>query len=152
MIVDSIARLPLYEHLIPGAGKIAEAFAAGKPESAPWEVREKSYLPKAPDKRRFEVHFRTVDLMIAKAGAESIRLIPWKALAPAEPLPNGADGRKLDGAPRGSAVILEAGWFCAIFPGEAHMVGGPVDGVAGGIEKWVVKASAPEPFRIEDDA
>ena len=49
------------------------------------------------------------------------------------------DGRKLDGAPRGSAVLLEQGWFCAIFPGEAHMVGGKVDGAEGEIDKWVVK-------------
>lgn len=154
MIVDSISRLPLYERLIPGAEQIAGAFAAGQPESAPCEVREKSYLPKTPEQRRFEVHFHTIDLMIAKAGAEVIHLIPWKRLESAEPLPNGADGRKLNGAPQGSAVTLEAGCFCAIFPGEAHMVGGPADAenARGGIEKWVVKAPAPEPFRIEDDA
>ena len=152
MIVDRIERLPLYEDLIPGAGKIAGAFAAQKPENAPCEVREKSYAPKIPEQRRFEVHFRTIDLMIAKTGAEVIHLLPWKQLEPAEPLPKGADGRKLNGPPQGSAVILEAGFFCAIFPGEAHMVGGPAGSAPDGIEKWVVKVPAPEEFRIEDNA
>ncbi|MBR6185414.1 MAG: YhcH/YjgK/YiaL family protein [Clostridia bacterium] len=151
MIADRIARLPLYESLIPGAGEIAQAFEAQNPEGAACEVREKRYAPKPPEQRRFEVHFRTIDLMIAKAGAEVIHLIPWKELTPAEPLPKGADGRKLNGPPQGSAVILEAGYFCAIFPGEAHMVGGPAGNAPDGIEKWVVKAPAPEPFCIEDD-
>ena len=37
--------------------------------------------------------------MIAQNGAEVIHLLPWKRLAPAERLPNGADGRKLNGKP-----------------------------------------------------
>ena len=151
MIVDCIERLPLYEYLIPGAKQIAEAFATQTPEAAPCEVREKSYLPKASEQRRFEVHFHTIDLMMAKTGAEVIHLLPWKQLEPAEPLPKGADGRKLNGPPQGSAVTLEAGFFCAIFPGEAHMVGGPAESAASGIEKWVVKAPAPGPFRIEEE-
>ena len=145
MIVDRTDRLPLYENQIPGAARIAAAFAAKAPGNAPCEVREKSYLPKAAEQRRFEVHFRTVDLMIAVSGAEVIHLLPWKRLEPAEPLPNGGDGRKLNGAPRGSAVTLEAGFFCAIFPGEAHMVGGRLHG-ADSVEKWVVKAPCPEAF------
>lgn len=152
MIADRIDRLPLYEGLIPGAGRIATAFSARAPENAPCEVREKSYPPKSPEQRRFEVHFRTIDLMLARAGAEVIHLVPAKRLPPAEKLPGGADGRKLEGPPQGSAVILEAGWFCAIFPGEGHMVGAPAEGAPEGIEKWVVKAPAPERFFIEDDA
>ena len=151
MILDLISRLPLYERQIPGAGRIAEAFEANRPQDAPCEVRLKSYAPKSAAQRRFEVHFHTIDLMMAKSGAEVICLLPWEALQPAEPLPNGADGRKLDGAPQGSAVQLKAGYFCAIFPGEAHSVGGPADGAPEGIEKWVVKAPAPEQFCIEDN-
>lgn len=152
MIIDLISRLPLYEAQIPGAGRIAKAFEARKPEEAPCEVRRKSYPPKSPGQRRFEVHYHTIDLMMAGSGAEEIRLIPWKNLAPAEPLPGGADGRKLDGEPQGSAVTLEAGSFCAIFPGEAHMVGGPAGNAPEGIDKWVVKVPAPEAFRTEDDS
>lgn len=151
MIIDLISRLPLYENLIPGAGRIDKAFASNQPQAAPCEVREKRYAPKAAEQRRFEVHFKTVDLMMAKAGAEVIHLLPWKQLEPAEPLPNGGEGRKLNGPPQGSAIVLEAGSFCAIFPGEAHMVGGPADSAPEGIDKWVVKVPAPEPFCIEDD-
>ena len=152
MIVDLISRLPLYEDLLPGAGRIAAAFAGRTPEGAPCRVLEKSYAPKLPEQRRFEVHFHTVDLMMASSGAEVIHLLPWKRLAPAERLSGGMDGRKLDGPPQGSAVTLEAGWFCAIFPGEAHMVGGPAENAPQGIEKWVVKVPAPEQLCIEDDA
>ena len=152
MILDLISRLPLYQAQIPGADRIASAFGADQPKEAPCEVREKRYAPKLPEQRRFEVHFHTIDLMMAKAGAEVIHLLPWQALTPAEHLPQGADGRKLSGGPQGSAVILEAGYFCAIFPGEAHMVGGPAAHAPDGIEKWVVKVPAPEPFRIEDHA
>ena len=152
MILDLISRLPFYESLIPGAGEITAAYAAQTPEKAPCEVREKSYLPKPPEQRRFEVHFHTVDLMMAKTGAEVIHLLPWKGLEPAERLANGADGRKMNGSPRGSVVNLQAGYFCAIFPGEAHMVGGLAENTPEGISKWVVKVPAPESFHIEDDA
>ena len=145
MILDLISRLPRYGAMIPGAGQIAAAFSAGEAGMAPCEVREKGYATKDDRSRRFEVHFQTVDLMMAREGAEVIHICPVEALPPAEALPGGADGRKLDGEPRGSAVVLEKGWFCAIFPGEAHMVGGRVDGAEGWIEKWVVKAPcAPE--------
>ena len=152
MIFDLISRLPMYESQIPGAGEIAAAYAGQVPGNAPCEVREKSYAPKLPEQRRFEVHFATIDLMMAKSGAEVIHLLPWKCLEPAERLANGADGRKLNGAPQGSAVTLESGYFCAIFPGEAHMVGGFAENEPEGISKWVVKVPAPERFHVEDDA
>ena len=63
-------------------------------------------------------------------------------------LPKGADGRKLNGAPRGTAVLLEAGRFCAIFPGEAHMVGGKLPEGPDGIVKWVTKVPAPAEFEV----
>ena len=152
MIVDRIARLPLYADVIPGAKKIAEAFQENMPQEAPCEVREKSYATKDDQARRFEVHFHTIDLMMARSGAEVIHLCAQDELTPAEALPGGADGRKLDGGPRGTAVILEAGYFCAIFPGEAHMVGGHRDGQPGAVEKWVVKAPCPAAFAEADPA
>lgn len=139
MILDTVDRLPLYAGLIPGAAKIARAFAQGDPQQAPCKVLEKSYAAKPDEARRFEVHFHTIDLMMAASGAEVIHLCPADRLTPAEMLPGGADGQKLDGAPRGSAVLLEKGWFCAIFPGEAHMVGGKPGGNDSSISKWVVK-------------
>ena len=139
MILDLISRLPHYGTLIHDAERIASAFAAGDRSLAPCEVREKRYDTKTDDSRRFEVHDHTVDLMMARDGAEIIHICPMEVLDPAEALPGGADGRKLDGAPQGSAVLLQKGWFCAIFPGEAHMVGGRVNGAAGAIDKWVVK-------------
>lgn len=148
MILDTISRLPLYASQIPGAAQIAAAFHSQMPQSAPCEVREKSYALKEDEKRRFEVHFHTIDLMIAAEGAEVIHLCPAEQLIPAESLPNGADGRKLDGQPQGTSVLLEKGWFCAIFPGEAHMVGGKIQSNAGSIAKWVVKVPCTEAFAV----
>lgn len=148
MIFDSLSRLPLYEGLIPGAGQIAGAFAAQDAGAAPCEVREKSYALKEDAKRRFEVHDHTIDLMIAREGAERIHLCPADRLTDAEELPNGGDGRKLDGAPQGTAVLLEAGFFCAIFPGEAHMVGGKTEEEDGRIDKWVVKVPCESAFEV----
>ena len=51
--------------------------------------------------------------------------------------------------PRGTAVELPAGYFCAIFPGEAHMVGGRVAGEEDSIAKWVVKVPCTEDFEVE---
>lgn len=146
MILDLISRLPLYEAQIPGAAQIASAFLSGSPDAAPCEVRQKEYALKEDTKRRFEVHDHTIDLMIAADGQEVIHLCPAEQLQPAETLPNGADGRKMDGIPQGSAVILEKGFFCAIFPGEAHMVGGKEAHQDGQITKWVVKVPCTDAF------
>ena len=148
MIFDSVSRLPLYEAQIPGAAVIAAAFENANPDAAPCEVREKHYARKDDTKRRFEVHGHTIDLMIAREGAEVIHICPMDRLTPAEALPNGGDGRKLDGAPQGTAVLLEQGYFCAILPGEAHMVGGKPGGEEGSIDKWVVKVPAPDAYLV----
>lgn len=144
MILDSVSRLPLYEAQIPGAAKAADAFERADPGAALCEVREKHYACKDDAKRRFEVHYHTIDLMIAREGAEIIHICPMDRLSPAEMLPNGGDGRKLDGVPQGTAILLEQGYFCAILPGEAHMVGGKPGGEESFIDKWVVKVPAPE--------
>ncbi|MBQ1492754.1 MAG: YhcH/YjgK/YiaL family protein [Blautia sp.] len=146
MIVDKVQRLPLYKEQIPGSEEILEAFQRKDPSVASCEVREKSYAQKAEENRRFEVHFSTIDLMIAREGAEVIHICPMEDLTAAEPLPKGADGRKMDGAAQGTAVVLKKGYFCAIFPGEAHMVGGKTDGPEESIEKWVVKVPSPVVF------
>ena len=147
MITDLISRLPLYEAVIPGASAIAAAWTAGDPAAAPCEVREKAYAAKPDDQRRFEVHFHTVDLMMIREGAEVIHICPREELAEAEPLAD--DGLKLDGAIRGSAVIAEAGSFCAILPGEAHAVGGSAAGKPQRVSKWVVKVPCPPALRLD---
>ena len=152
MIVDRIERLHLYKDQIPGAEQIQKAFACADPALAPCKVLEKSYAPKTDAQRRFEVHFRTIDLMMAREGAEVIHMRPCEELTPAELLASGADGRKLDGEIGHFGVPLKAGCFCAIFPGEAHMVGGACEGAPEGISKWVVKVPAPEAFCVEDRA
>lgn len=137
MILDLISRLPLYDALIPGAAQIAAAYAAQSPSASPFEVREKCYATKSDDQRRFEVHAHTIDLMMARHGAEIIHICPQEDFTPAEALKD--DGCKLDGPIHGSAVVLQEEYFCAIFPGEAHAVGGHVDQQPGSIDKWVVK-------------
>lgn len=140
MIVDTMDRVALYEGILPKAKEIAALWAAGSPEGATMEVRQKSYDTKPDDARKFEVHDHTIDLMIGLSGGEVIHVCPADQLEEGEPLPNGADGRKLIGGPRGSAVVLRAGCFVALYPGEAHMVGGQlVPGQAKPLEKWVVK-------------
>ena len=151
MILDRIENLPLYEQVITGARKIADAFSVSEPGSAPCEVREKNYATKPDEKRRFEVHFHTIDLMMVKEGAETIHLCAMDTLTPAEDLPGGADGRKMDGAPQGTGVELHAGWFCAIFPGEAHMVAGMIHGVQTNVSKWVVKVPCAPAFAVKEE-
>ena len=69
------------------------------------------------------------------------------ALQPGAPLPNGGDGMKLVGGGRADTVRLEKGRFVAIYPGEAHRVGGQtVPGRAETLTKWVVKLPCPEAF------
>ena len=148
MILDSVLHLPLYEVQIPGAAQIAAAFESAAPQETSCEVREKHYNLKDDAKRRFEVHYHTIDLMIARDGGEIIHICPKDRLTPAEALPNGGDGRKLDGAPQGTAVRLEAGFFCAIFPGEAHMVGGKTGEEGAFVDKWVVKVPCGSDFEV----
>lgn len=149
MILDRIDRLPLYEAALPGAAALLRLMGTGDfdPDDdtthAGYVIRHKQYETRADEKRLFEVHDRTIDLMICLSGAEVIHLCGEDALLPGAPLPGGADGRKLVGGPRGSAVLLAAGMFIAIAPGEAHMVAGQVDGACGPVDKLVVKLPAP---------
>ena len=138
MILDRMENIRVYTGVLPCAEECAKLFAAGSAEGASFEVRHKQYRTKDDSARKFEVHDRTIDLMACFSGSEVIHLCPESELLPGDPLPNGADGRKLVGAPRGSAILLKPGWFCAIYPGEAHMVGGH-PGEPMEIDKWVMK-------------
>ena len=151
MIIDTISSLPMYDTIMPGSGRIATAYKNRRPGNTGVEVWEETYQTKPDEKRRFEVHYRTIDLMIARSGCEVIHICPMEELQPAEALPNGADGRNLDGAPQGSAVLLKAGYFCAIFPGEAYMAGGQINGEETQINKWVVKVPSPDMFCVEEN-
>ena len=140
MIIDTMERIALYEGILPHAAQIASLWNARSAEGATAEIRDKRYDTKPDDKRRFEVHSHTVDLMIGFEGREIIHICPKDALIPAEPLPGGGDGMKMDGAPQGHAVVLAPATFVAIYPGEAHMVGGQLTpGKAEPLHKWVVK-------------
>lgn len=140
MIIDTIDRIGLYASVLPYAKELGERFLAQSTDAAPCEIRQKAYNTRADAQRRFEVHAHTIDLMMGISGEEVIHLCRPDELTPAEPLPNGADGQKLDGSPRGHAVLLRPNCFVAIYPGEAHMVGGQVvPGEAQAIRKWVVK-------------
>ena len=149
MIMDTVERLLLYEELLPYAKELAERFKAKQSEGLPFEVRFKEYETKDDDKRKFEVHRHTIDLMMCFDGEEVIHICPEEDLKPGDPLPDGGDGMKLIGAPRGTAVLLKPGCFVAILPGEAHMVGGKVSPEGtGSISKWVVKLPSPDRFCI----
>ena len=140
MITDTMDRIALYEGILPHAKEIAALFAAQCADGASVEIRDKRYDTKPDAKRRFEVHAHTIDLMIGLEGREIIHVCPMADLTPAEPLPNGADGMKMDGAPQGSAVVLQPGSFVALYPGEAHLVGGQIaPGSPEPLHKWVVK-------------
>lgn len=141
MIADTMERLGLYEGLLPQAALLQRLWRDDAwDEETDFEVRRKRYETKPDAARKFEVHAHTIDLMIGRAGQEIIHLCPAAELEPGEPLPGGADGMKLRGGPRGSALLLRPGRFIAIYPGEAHMVGGiPAGGAGAQIEKLVVK-------------
>lgn len=143
MILDTMDRIHLYAGILPYAEEVARLWQKHK-EAAPaceaFEIRDKRYDTKADEKRRFEVHAHTIDLMVGLEGEEYIHVCRPDELIPAEALPGGADGMKLDGGPRGSAVRLSPGYFAALYPGEAHMVGGQITpGKAEPLHKWVVK-------------
>ena len=149
MIMDTVERLPLYAELLPFAPELSERFKTRDADGLPFEVRFKQYDTKPDEMRRFEVHSHTIDLMMCFEGEETIHICPEAELQPGDPLPNGGDGIKLTGAPRGTAVLLQPGWFAAILPGEAHMVGGrTAANMPGSVSKWVVKLPCPERFCI----
>lgn len=143
MIADTMERIARYEGILPQAGALLRMWQEGTPEPAQnvdFEVRCKQYQTKEDAQRKFEVHAHTIDLMIGLAGEELIHICPASELTPGDPLPGGADGMKLEGGPRGSAVLLRPGHFVAIYPGEAHMVGGmTAQDNPGLLQKWVVK-------------
>ena len=138
MILDRIDRLARYAAILPGAEAVCRALLVQDPSAIPYEVREKRYALRSDAARRFEVHAHTIDLMACFSGGEVIHITDPKDLTPAEPLPQGQDGLKLDGRPQGLAVRLLPGWFFAILPEEAHCVAGQ-DGVHEAVYKWVVK-------------
>lgn len=147
MIADSMDRIGLYAGIIPYAEKLQTRYLSGDMDGLPFEVRHKQYETKPEEKRQYEVHFHTIDLMIGLDGAETIDLAPMSALQPVAPLPNGGDGMKLVGNGRADVVRLEKRRFVAIYPGEAHRVGGQsVPGQAEMLTKWVVKLPCPKAF------
>ncbi len=150
MILDHVTALCRYVQALPGVGQFArpiEKFDEGslaRLEALGFQVLRKRYDTRDDGARRFEVHDHTVDLMVALEGSEIIHLCDPADLRSAEALPGGADGRKLDGGPQGSAVLLRAGQFIAIMPGEAHMVAGHPDGRPASIDKLVLKLAVEE--------
>ena len=143
MILDTMDRIHLYAGILPYAEEVTRLWQERK-EAAPaceaFEIRDKCYDTRPDEKRRFEVHAHTIDLMVGLEGEEYIHVCRPDELIPAEALPGGADGMKLDGGPRGSAIRLAPGFFAALYPGEAHMVGGQITpGKAEPLHKWVVK-------------
>ena len=139
MITDSMERIGLYEGIIPYAKELEARYRSGDTDGLPFEVRHKQYETKPEEKRQYEVHFHTIDLMVGLDGAETIDLAPMSALQPGVPLPNGGDGMKLVGGGRADTVRL-----------EAHRVGGQtVPGQAETLTKWVVKLPCPEAFCLK---
>ena len=130
MIADSMERIGLYEGIIPYAKELEARYRSGDTEGLPFEVRHKQYDTKPDEKRQYEVHFHTIDLMVGLDGAENIDLAPMEMLQSGAPLPGG-------------------GRFIAIYPGEAHRVGGQiVPGQPETLTKWVVKLPCPEAFSL----
>ena len=109
MIVDSVERLELYAALLPYAKELSERFQTRQTDGLPFEVRFKQYDTKPDEKRKFEVHRKTIDLMMCFEGEEIIHICPEAELVPGEPLPHGGDGMKLIGAPRGRGARYVAG-------------------------------------------
>ncbi|MDI9521273.1 MAG: YhcH/YjgK/YiaL family protein [Bacillota bacterium] len=145
MILDTTDRLNNYRSALPGLDKAMFAHQKRGVELAEalraqgYEVRDKSYDTREDNQRKFEEHFHTVDVMICLEGEEIIHVCPAQDLQAGESLPEGQDGRKLLGGPRGLPLRLKAGHFAAFFPGEAHMVAGHVGGQQGPVHKLVVK-------------
>ena len=80
MIMDTVERLPLYEELLPYAKELSERFRTRHAEGLPFEVRFKEYETKPDEKRKFEVHRHTIDLMMCFEGEEIIHICPLSFL------------------------------------------------------------------------
>ena len=76
MIIDAMERIALYEGILPHAAEIAKLWQAQSAEGASVEIRDKRYDTKPDEKRRYEVHAHTVDLMIGFEGCEIIHICP----------------------------------------------------------------------------
>ena len=145
VIHDRITNLCQYVHVLPEVSRMARLLERFTEDTLPRlealgiQALRKAYDTRENSERRFEVHGHTIDLMLALGGSEVVHLCDPAELRPAQMLPNGADGQKLDGLPRGSAVRLKAGEFLAIMPGEAHMVAGHPEGQPAHIDKLVIK-------------
>ena len=147
MIADSMERIGLYEGIIPYAKELEARYRSKDTNGLPFEVRHKQYETKPDEKRQYEVHFHTIYLMVGLDGAENIDIEPMDRMQSGAPLPNGGDGMKLVGGGKSDTVRLEKGRFVAIYPGEAHRVGGQiVPGQAEMLTKWVVKLPCPKAF------
>ena len=72
MITDSMERIGLYEGIIPYAKELEARYRSGDTDGLPFEVRHKQYETKPEEKRQYEVHFHTIDLMVGLDGAETI--------------------------------------------------------------------------------
>lgn len=149
MIADRMENIARYAGILPHAMDITRLWRAGalavpQAEGLPFEVRDKRYATKPDAARRFEVHARTIDLMIGLEGEEIIHICPQEALRPGRALEGGADGMKMEGPVQGSAVVLRPGCFVAIAPGEAHMVGGMAGDVPEPLHKLVVKLAVQD--------
>ena len=115
MIADSMERIGLYEGIIPYAKELEARYRSGDTEGLPFEVRHKQYDTKPDEKRQYEVHFHTIDLMVGLDGAENIDLAPMEMLQSGVPLPGGGDGMKLVGGGRAKPTA-SAGRLCPDSP------------------------------------
>lgn len=152
MIADRIENMGRYLSAVPRLDEVERMLKdpAFSPDDAATHggltVLHKAYDNRPDGARQFEVHERTVDLMLCLKGAEVIHLRDAGGMRAVRAIGEGADGHKLAGGPEGTALLLEAGWFVAILPGQAHMTAGRTE-KAQGVEKLVVKLpyDAPSP-------
>jgi len=79
------------------------------------------YETKAAEGALYEAHRRFVDVQFVVSGSERIGYAPLEALREAQPYDDERDVVKLEG--EGDPVLLTAGQFAVLWPGDGHMPG-----------------------------
>ena len=100
-----------------------------------------SYTPAPAETRQFEVHKRYIDIQFLESGEELVHITHGK------PEPGNFDeGKDCGFYPKGmepdATVRLRPGFFCVIFPGEAHMPNVASTKAPTPVDKRVAKVSA----------
>ena len=130
MIIDKLENLPMYFSLHPDMEKACEflkEFYANPGELRRYDLNDaglfvnaETYTTKYAEGRHAEAHRKYVDLQFVVSGREQIGLAPIEKTTPVDEFSEEKDIGFYD-CEYTQWAVLEPGWFCLIWPHEAHL-------------------------------